>query len=401
MEQINFWLWGICVLWGVYCLLKVYQWRMVISARREYSLLPLDIDVQPTDLPTVEIIVPARNEEENIEKCLNSILAQDYENFFVTMANDRSSDETASIASKIAKNDSRLTIRTISELPDGWGGKAHAMWSTATLSHADWLLFVDADVTLESDAVRLALIECQRRNVNLLTLFPKILDKGFWLPVTIPFCASLLSVWFQPHKVNNPNRSDDGFVNGQFLLIKGETYKRLDGHRSVRNFLSDDVPFGQIAKKSGEPIFMGIGSNVATVDMYQTGAEMINGWTRIFAGSFQSRTKIMLTVLLTIIGFLPYPVLLALFIRMQMDAIFWSLGSLSLLHILLTNLVNWQLWDSAGCAKKWLWFYPLSILVSAGILIRSWWWLSMGKSVVWKDVEYKISPEARIYTKNN
>ncbi|MGA7752019.1 MAG: glycosyltransferase family 2 protein, partial [Candidatus Sulfotelmatobacter sp.] len=105
--------------------------------------------VSPSGNPRVSIIVPARNEEEAIEQALRSLLALDYDNYEVIAVNDRSTDRTGEIMEQVAKNSgSTPALRVVhhEELPPGWLGKTHAMWTAANYATGDWLLFTDADV---------------------------------------------------------------------------------------------------------------------------------------------------------------------------------------------------------------------------------------------------------------
>ena len=125
--------------------------------------------------PRVSIIVPARNEEATIEQALNTLLALDYDNYEVIAVNDRSTDRTGEIMERVAgsygqnshvsqklRDMGHPTVRPLrvihhTELPAGWLGKTHAMWTAANLATGDWLLFTDADVLFKPDSLRRAL----------------------------------------------------------------------------------------------------------------------------------------------------------------------------------------------------------------------------------------------------
>src|SRR5947209_11821357 len=110
--------------------------------------------VSPAGNPRVSIIVPARNEEEAIEQALNSLLALDYENYEVIAVNDRSTDRTGQIMARVAASSHSgqpLRIMHHTELPSGWLGKTHAMWTAANQATGEWLLLTDADVIFKPD----------------------------------------------------------------------------------------------------------------------------------------------------------------------------------------------------------------------------------------------------------
>ena len=108
----------------------------------------------------VSVIVPARNEEHDIEQTLRRLLALDYNNYEVVAVDDRSSDRTGEIIGRLARSKEALGILkviSIDELPSGWIGKTHAMWSASQQATGDWLLFTDADVQFKPDSVRRAI----------------------------------------------------------------------------------------------------------------------------------------------------------------------------------------------------------------------------------------------------
>src|SRR3984885_6810884 len=111
--------------------------------------------------PRVSIIVPARNEEDDVEQTLNRLLELDYENYEVIAVNDRSTDRTGEIMERVVENraltSGRLRVIHHQKLPAGWLGKTHAMWTATNQATGDWLLFTDADVLFKPDSVRRAL----------------------------------------------------------------------------------------------------------------------------------------------------------------------------------------------------------------------------------------------------
>jgi chlorobactene glucosyltransferase len=252
------------------------------------------------------IVVPARNESANLAKCLRSVLGQDYAALSVVVADDRSEDDTARVAEAFATDDPRLSVRLIKELPSGWLGKSHALWSATRDADVEWLLFLDADCTLDRSAVRTVVAEARRRDVELLTLWPRHASGGFWEHVTIPLCAGIVALWFGSQRVNEPG-SRLAFANGQFLLIKREAYERIGGHRSVRSALIEDVPLAEYAKRAGVSCWVASGRDLVAVRMYSGYEAIRDGWARIYVGALRSGTKILLSVAWLLAGsLLPY-----------------------------------------------------------------------------------------------
>jgi cellulose synthase/poly-beta-1,6-N-acetylglucosamine synthase-like glycosyltransferase len=131
---------------------------------------------QVTGNPPVSIIVPARNEQDDIAQTLTQLLALDYDNYEVIAVNDRSTDRTGEIMDRVAAGE-KLKIIHITELPSGWMGKTHAMWTAGKQASGDWLLFTDADVLFKPDSVRRALAYAESEHADHVVLFPQMIMK--------------------------------------------------------------------------------------------------------------------------------------------------------------------------------------------------------------------------------
>ena len=105
-----------------------------------------------TELPALSVIVPARNEERNVARCVRSLLAMEHSNFEVIVVDDASTDATRSIVSELARNDSRLKLIAGQPLPAGWVGKPWALAQGARAAAGAWLLFTDADTEHQPQA---------------------------------------------------------------------------------------------------------------------------------------------------------------------------------------------------------------------------------------------------------
>src|SRR5450432_3059981 len=127
----------------------------------------------------VSIIVPARNEEADIEKTLNLLLALDFDNYEIIAVDDRSNDRTGEIMDRVAASSAAKGLRVlhIRELPAGWMGKTHAMWTASNLASGDWLLFTDADVLFKRDSLRRALAYAEAERADHVVLFPQMIMK--------------------------------------------------------------------------------------------------------------------------------------------------------------------------------------------------------------------------------
>ena len=201
--------------------------------------------------PFVSIIVPARNEERAIARTLHALLASDYEPFEVIVVDDCSSDRTREIARSIV--DPRLVVIAGEEPPPGWLGKPWAMEQGSRLARGKLLLFVDADVHYEPDALRAAIAHMERKpGVAMLALSPNFEMRGLTENVAMPalttFGFTLLPAWF-----SNRSRAATLAVGaGTGNLVRRAAYERVGRHEALRNVVIDDIGLAQLLRRNGE-----------------------------------------------------------------------------------------------------------------------------------------------------
>jgi len=202
-------------------------------------------------LPSVTVVVPAKNEESNIEQCLRSLVTQDYAQLSVCAIDDRSSDNTGAIMDRLQREFSeRLRVIHITELPPGWLGKTHAMWSGASQTNSEWILFTDGDIFFRRDALRRALAYAEAVHRDFLMLFPKMIMKGFGEKMVLSFFALTSILLVRPWNVKD--RSSKAFVGaGSFNLIRRSGYEELGTYKALRMEVVDDLMLGKTAKDQG------------------------------------------------------------------------------------------------------------------------------------------------------
>ena len=211
--------------------------------------------------PRVSIIVPARNEEEDIELSLTSLLELDYPNYEVIAVNDRSSDRTGEIMERISENrhfsqkrremgHPVLTVIHHRELPSGWLGKTHAMWTAANAARGDWILFTDADVLFKPDSLRRALAYAEAEHADHVVLFPQMIMKRPGEFMMIAFFQTMFVFGHRPWKVADP-KSKDHMGVGAFNLIRRSVYETIGTYAALRMEVLDDMKLGKVVKNAG------------------------------------------------------------------------------------------------------------------------------------------------------
>ncbi len=235
-------------------------------------------------MPNVTVIVPARNEEANIEGCLRSLLGAIHPGATcgnsaevdagIVVADDSSTDRTAHIAQTI----DGVRVLRVPTLPAGWVGKNHALaYATGQAQETNWFLFTDAD-TLHVPGSLAKVLE-QAEGYDLYSLSPEQVTERWWERAVIPRVFAELERLYRFAEVNDPAHPAAA-ANGQYLLIRREVYERLGGHTALAGEILEDVAMARRAKQAGFRIYFGSGQGIVRTRMYRTFGAMWEGWTK-------------------------------------------------------------------------------------------------------------------------
>jgi cellulose synthase/poly-beta-1,6-N-acetylglucosamine synthase-like glycosyltransferase len=242
--------------WIASCILALaWIWRLVDAALGVPKIADIshpEWDRQPPGHPRVSIIVPACNEAADIEATLTRLLSLDYDNYEVIAVDDRSTDHTGEIMERVAAGAplGRLKVIRIAELPAGWMGKPHAMWSAGNQASGDWLLFTDADVLFKPDVLRRALAYAESEAADHLVLFPRMIMKRPGEKMMIAFFQTLFVFGHRPWKVADPKTKDHIGV-GAFNMIRQRVYEAVGTYQALRFEVLDDMKLGKVVKNAG------------------------------------------------------------------------------------------------------------------------------------------------------
>ena len=235
-------------------------------------------------LPAVSIVIPARNEERNLEQALESVLALDYPDIEIIVVNDRSTDRTGAILEKMAERDSRLTVVTIEVLPVGWIGKPYALHTGAQRARGEFILFTDADIVFHPSALRKALAHAQANGFINVTVIPEGTMHGVFLRTLSATFGIFMFILFKPWKARDP-RSRHYMGVGAFNLIRMSAYRAIGGHQPVALRPDDDLKFGKLVKDHGYSQDVLNGTGMIGVEWYRSVGELIDGLMKnMFAG---------------------------------------------------------------------------------------------------------------------
>lgn len=231
---------GILV-WIIFLLDALIGLRKLDSLEKEVSL---------DHGPLLSVIVAARNEEKQIRASILSQLKQTYKNVEWILVNDRSTDETGKIMDELTKDDLRIKVIHINELPAGWLGKNHALYKGTRQASGRWLLFTDADVKYEKEAFAKALHYFEEFQLDHLTAAPNLHANQFWLKSFVAFFLFGFSYFKRPWMANNP-KSKIGTGIGAFNLVSKKAYESFGTHEKLKMRPDDDLQLGMKMKKAG------------------------------------------------------------------------------------------------------------------------------------------------------
>jgi hypothetical protein len=229
---------------------------------------------------TVSAILPARNEEANIERAVASLCAQ-AEIAEIIVVDDESSDGTPEILKRMGAANPKVRFVAAHELPRGWVGKNHAIatGTKAASTKSDWLLFVDADTELMPGAVARALADAAANGAVMVSYSPEQEMQTCAERALIPFVFCRLARRFSYARVSDP-ATPDAAANGQFLLVERKAYETAGGHRAVRGEILEDVELARRLKAGGYRLHFAPGQGIARTRMYRTFGAMWEGWTK-------------------------------------------------------------------------------------------------------------------------
>jgi glycosyltransferase involved in cell wall biosynthesis len=264
----------------------------------------------PNRNPRVSIIVPARNEEEHIGPALTTLLRLDYDNYEVIAVDDRSTDRTGEVMDRVASTPEaggRLKVIHVDELPPGWLGKVHAMWSAARQANGDWLLFTDADVLFRPDVLSRALAYAEAEHADHLVLFPRMIMESPGERMMIGFFQTLFVFGHRPWKVADPKTRDHMGV-GAFNLIRRSVYDAIGTYEALRFEVLDDMKLGKVVKNARYAQRNVYGADLISLRWAKGAMGMVNNLTKNFFAvmSFQWWRLLLSVFALAFLNLMPF-----------------------------------------------------------------------------------------------
>jgi glycosyltransferase involved in cell wall biosynthesis len=347
---------------------------------------------EPEQLIELTVIVPARNEEDCLGDCLESLVSQSEDIFELgkdwelIVVDDGSTDRTVEITLGIAG----VTVMEAEKLEPGWTGKNNAIWTAARRARGRWLLFTDADTIHEPGGLRHGLHEAERHKVGMLSYSPRQIVKGFAQRSLMPLVFCELALAYPPAKVSDPAQRIAA-ANGQFLLVEREAYRKLGGHASVAGEVLEDVELAVLAKRRKVGLRFRYADDIVAARMYRTTAAMVEGWTKNLKLLFNNALTLAIFRALDIFLLFGLPVLaLELWnARLGAHGLEWLGAGWILALLWLRTLFRFYRrvaksnFPFLDCAIS-----PLGLPLFVVLLYRSWFQHRILKRVSWKGRNY-------------
>lgn len=344
--------------------------------------------------PSLAVIVACHNEERSVEACVRKLLAQGYPNTRIIIANDRSSDRTGEILSRLAAGNDRVRVLEITALPEGWTGKTHALSRAVRECDAEYILFVDSDVELAPHALNTAMDKVCRDRLDFLSLWPHLELRSFSERLLTPPAMLMLSMWAIPRTHGKDIASEALLGNGQFMLVKRDSYEALGGHAQVGAELAEDAILAAKAHDAGQRCWSGPGRGLYVTYREGDFGRTVNAVARVVIGSLQTQWRILLGTQILMGGIvapawiLPAAaVCLASGLAPALSLTFLVLSVLHAVGMMLT--LHGSLALTLAKRGSLLWF-PIGAAVCVGVLLWCSYLRGGHGSVRWGTTRYRV-----------
>jgi cellulose synthase/poly-beta-1,6-N-acetylglucosamine synthase-like glycosyltransferase len=349
---------------------------------RKVSYLKHISPVDSANCPPVAVIIAVKDEEADVEQALQSVCQLDYPNLQVIVINDRSTDGTAAILQRMQQHHPQLRIITINQLQPGWLGKNHALYQGYLASSEEWLLFTDADVTFESQALKKSMHYVQQKQLDHLTVLPQVTSRSTLFKSVMNTFAIMLDIKLRPWDISNPSSKASMGV-GAFNLVKRSAYEKAGTHTVISLRPDDDLKLGARIKSAGFKQDVVYGEKEITLEWYTSLGQFVNGLMKNMysVSNYQFTTAMGTAVSTFLILVLPLPLLLL------SGYPYWLMAAGILLAQILIMVLK------KGFVAHW-WhtlLIPFSGLVMVYIIVKSTFLTIKQGGIYWRDSFYPLA----------
>lgn len=330
--------------------------------------------------PPVElsVLIPARDELHNLPTLLTALQSQTLKPCEILVCDDGSTD---GMTQWLEENAQALGTEWFASAPrpDDWTGKNWACKQLADRSRGEWILFLDADVRPESGFLERVAGWCGAGISRLVTAFPRILPAGVGDALLINMVPWAVGTILPLKLSERPRTPAFAVANGQIMAFSREFYRECEPHVRTRATILEDVEIARMLKREGQRVYIGDAGDVLSVRMYRNLSEALDGFSKNSVAMCGGKRQALLWA-----AGLAFAHLLPLVLAIIGHPIAWALVAVSaVLYGLVASASGLPLWYGV--------LYPVAIVLSVWVLLRSVWWHLMGR-VRWKGRVY-ASPQ--------
>ena len=335
----------------------------------------------------VSVLVPARDEENNIERCINSLLHQDYRNYEILVIDDNSEDETYRIIQRIAAENKKVRVFKGKPLPADWYGKAFALDQLISYAKGEILLFTDADTIHNPTSISWAVTNLETNKADFISGYVGQILKSFGEKVTVPIMF-FLTGFIIPMFLNKLIKL--GYFSaavGQYIAVKKEVFKKIGGYTAVKNKTSEDIYMARYIKECGyKTEFLDI-TNQVSCRMYKGYWEGIQGIGKNIYDFLGKKPLVLIFIALLIFFFfcLPFPILI-------FSIVFSLLGitiNPFMIQLIIVNILSTFTWLILFLGRRIHWcntfVWPVMYVNLLFMVLWSFYRTVSGRGFVWKD----------------
>jgi len=395
-------------------LVALLPWLTLVGLTAFLVRIPRELPPAPkphsSDLPSLSVVVPARNEAGSIESCVRSLTASRYPDFEVVVVDDRSDDGTAALVRALPRGGARqVRVVTGEPLPEGWLGKPWACQQGAEAAEGEVLLFTDADTVHGPELLARSVRALHEEEADLLTVAGRQILGSFWERLVQPqiFYTMVVRFWNVEAWIRE-GRWREAIANGQYMMFPRDAYRALGGHQAVKDEVVEDLAMAQHTVRSGRRLQIRTAEDDLGTRMYTSLGELARGWGKnLHVGGLQSFPRRLRPLLpfFSTLGSIYLWVLPPLVLAAGLSG--WLGPAASVGPALLGDGSGWTglLYAWAGLVvtlSLGLWavvygrmdagvryalLYPVGAAVTTWIYVRSW---QGGLDVEWKGRSYRL-----------
>ena len=349
--------------------------------------------------PLISVLIPARNEEENIKRCLLSLTKQDYKNIEIIVLNDNSTDNTGKIVAELSKKDSRIKLYNGKKLKKGWMGKNYACYQLAGYAKGDYLLFTDADTIHFPDSISSALACLLNYKLGALSVFAKQIMVTIHERMIVPFGSYMILCFLPLFLIERSKNPLFCAAIGQFMFFKKDVYEKIGGHESIRGEVLEDIKISKRVKKYGYKFMIFDGRKNLYCRMYKNFSEVVRGYSKVLFAAFDYKIYMILIVMILFSVVFLFP-----FIMFPLGAIFeWPAIIMRLVILQVTIILVTKIIFSIRfkCKAADVFLFPFSFIYLILIAINSICSALIGEGVYWKGRIYDVRNKDEIVLVND